>query len=120
MDEREIIIEPFHGQWLAFYPGERQHRVLADTPDLARELLFESWRQQGGSPQVHPLNHLFAVGVCLMVTAVTGWLILFHKPSAPAISKASGYSQRLALTQGPGHHRKQWAHHRAHSPHPAY
>lgn len=95
MEDREIIVEPHEGQWIAFYPRERYNRVTAATPEAARALLGEMY---GGAPRRHspiPMRGIYLTAAILLIVGV----------AAASLSMKDTTSQ--------ANHAK-WAHHQHH------
>ena len=85
MDNREIVIEPYQKGWIAYYPGARWHRVIADSPDQARAMLAESAREGLIPRQINVTDPMRAVALaCLLIGAIVVAYALKPAPQAGA------------------------------------
>ena len=120
MDDRDIVIEPYNGQWLAFYRGQRYRRVIADTPQLARELLAESAREQQPSPisvaQGRKRGWPIALTACAVAIVVIALLVMFPRPAVRVHTHPTVAANTTTAIVPVRHHI--WAHHRRRSQHP--
>lgn len=99
MEEREIVVEPFYGGWLAHYRGDRSYRVTAETPEEARRLLV------AGDPSVaygRQGMSISGIAVLLCVLIATAFVVL-----------------KVTAQNAPVQHLVKWAHHQhyRHAPH---
>jgi len=92
VEDREIIIEPFEGQWIAFYPGQRYNRVTGPTPEAARALLGQT-----GAYAPHHKSH------SMRGVYITAAIVLIVGVAAASLSVKDTTSQA-------NHHK--WAHHK--------
>jgi hypothetical protein len=94
VEEREIVIEPFHGGWLAHYRGDRSFRVTAETPEEARRLLVAEEEEAVYSHRRMSVSGIAVLVVVLAAVALMAWKVTAQNAQA----------QHLVM----------WAHHNQH------